>query len=132
MSIPSHFIIDDSERKQTVKDYFNLFWKQVSDWESKPELAGLTAVLKDENLLHSLSDMFCDQLGSPLIPLISIRIFRIIIKRLFGKTADYFREHPEVCRSEKRDSNEITNEFPKWIVEIFHELVPVIDTKGVF
>jgi hypothetical protein len=126
-------IQDDLERQEIVKDYFSLFWEREADeWKTTGErLTGIHFVLSDTPLLSQFRDMFAEDLGSPLVPLISLRTLRTIVQRLFSRTADFIRLHPEI-EDEARLGIRIQREFKKWIVEIYHELVPEIDTKGVF
>jgi len=150
-------IEDDDERKNTLKDYFLLFWcNHTRDWEKsvqhgqrhdwvKPILNdtihGIKTFLENreddgKSLADELSERFVSELGSPLIPLISIRELRNIVKRLFSRTVNYLYMSPQF-RSSKKESKKIRkyilNVFRKWIVEIFNELVPEIGSRrGLF
>ncbi len=130
-------IEDAKERKMILKEYFHLFWKnQEDEWKAQETLDIYKKIrnFTAENVYNDLAKLFVDELGSPLIPLISIRTIGFIVRRLFSRTMNYFRVNPKLLDTNKINSNkeQISNEFEKWIVEIANELIPEIETKGLF
>lgn len=127
-------IENNAERKETLKEYFLLFWAiQMREWEEsiKSDTIHITKTFLDQSLIDQLSKGFVKELGSPLIPLISIRVLRSIVKRLFSRTVNYLRMNPQL-RDADNVSDKISDAFKKWIVEVFNEIVPEIDTRGLF
>ena len=105
----------------------------MREWEEsiKSDTIHITKTFLDQSLIDQLSKGFVKELGSPLIPLISIRVLRSIVKRLFSRTVNYLRMNPQL-RDADNVSDKISDAFKKWIVEVFNEIVPEIDTRGLF
>ncbi len=128
-------IKDNADREETLKAYFTLFWKMQRDqWKAESIIMMPQIRLIDEesdvykNFLKAIMKKFVTALGSPLIPLISIRLFRTMVKRLFMKTIEYIRVH----QNEDEILKKIEEVFDDWVIDIFEEIVPEIDTRGVF
>ncbi len=127
-------IENSGERKEILKEYFLLFWAiQMREWEKSINNDTIHTIktFLDKRLVDQLSKRFVKELGSPLIPLISIRVLCIIVKRLFSRTVNYLRMNPQL-KDDDNVSDRIPEAFRKWIVEVFNEIVPGIDTRGLF
>lgn len=131
-------IEDDIERKGILRDYFLLFWENQDRkmWESSGKGYAVDKAIEfldsDKDFVDKLSNTFKDELGSPLIPFISIRILRSIVKRLFSRTVNYLRRMNPPFTESSEMHDKTLSEFKKWIAEVSIELVPEIDTKGQF
>lgn len=120
---------DEYERKEILSEYFLLFWgifiKQFTESKNL-ELTDLTNTflnnLEKNGKFDKLALKFADELCSPLIPLISIRTLRSIIKRLLGKTVNLICQNPRL--TEEKLYKKIEGNFKEWIVDIFNEIVP--------
>lgn len=113
------------EIKEAIKDYFILFWDQFYNENGKC----IELFKKNPNLKKRLSEKFADEFDSPLIPLISIRHFRSIVKSLFRKITD------EIITNAAVNSDfeiHIKTNFPDWINEICRDILPKFNTHGAF
>ncbi len=123
-----------AEREEILKEYFLLFWAiQMCEWEKsvKSDTIHTIRTFLDKRLVEQLSKEFVKELGSPLIPLIIIRVLRSIVKRLFNRTVNYLRVNLQL-KDADNVSDKISDAFRKWIVEVFNEIVPEIDTREPF
>lgn len=132
---------DAKSRKEVLMDYFYLFWMgECKTINMFPDL-GQNHVLwngkiskdfvKNPDLVDRLSDRFAEQVGSPLIPVISMRVLRNIIRRLKSKTECYLRIHPSLTSVEEITES-IEKDFDRWVFDIFHELAPQLSHEGIF
>jgi|GEM_PF-2662610 len=123
------------KREEVIADYFFLFWtgkcKSISIYPSNQNEAIDTKILMSEQFVDKLAVRFAGQFGSPLIPLISIRILRSIIKRLKSRTAFYLRRHPLIINVQDVPEN-MFEQFDMWLYSIFNELVPELQRDGLF
>ncbi len=103
--------------REVLRDYFCLFWirmkkdVQVKKW-LKSKLDNLTNLLA----IEELSTEFEKTLSSPLIPVISVRNVRSIVKRLWGRTVNHFIVNPSTGVSDIREN------FQQWIEESYKEI----------
>lgn len=128
-------IKNTAEREATLGDYFTLFWERdVDDWKKLKEgKVYLAKVLEDYGVKDSLAKGFVEVLGSPLIPIISVRILRIVIKRLFFRTVEYVRTHPKLRDAPTlADDEDFEKSFKGWVAELSLELVLKGETGGAF
>lgn len=146
------YVNDKQERKDTLKEYFKLFWEdQLEKYimkqsgKSNGDLSNEEKwkVIKREinRFTKDIAKNFAEALESPLIPLISIRTLRTIVKRLFSRTIHHLRVIRIDTGGEFHNNDlvlileerlKLEKKLGEWIVEIFDELVPEIKTKGVF
>ena len=146
------YVNDKQERKDTLKEYFKLFWEdQLEKYiikQSGKNNGDLSneekwKVIKREinRFTKDIAKNFAEALESPLIPLISIRTLRTIVKRLFSRTIHHLRViridtggefHNNDLVLILKERLKLEKKLGEWIVEIFDELVPEIKTKGVF
>jgi hypothetical protein len=117
-------IKERSERIEVLRDYFVLFWTlQSNDWGTNDSDRSIASLITEEGALSKLSEIFARRLESPLIPLVSLRIVRSVVKRLFARTVDYVREHSQ--GDDTSDALSAVQEvFGGWVDEIFTELIP--------
>lgn len=132
LSHPLRSIDNDTERKDILKDYFELFWEL--ELESLNKRRRLNNTIKNslkkftKNYSGKVAEIFAEQLGSPFIlMLLSIREIQSIVKRLFGKVMNELRIDPSQT---KKVMN--TFEKEKWLLTIFKGLIPQIDPRGAF
>ena len=184
------YVNDKQERKDTLKEYFKLFWedqlekcimkqsgKSNGDLSNEEKWKVISVKLielgypKDQlekyimkqsgksngdlsneekwkvikreinRFTKDIAKNFAEDLESPLIPLISIRTLRTIVKRLFSRTIHHLRViridtggefHNNDLVLILKERLKLEKKLGEWIVEIFDELVPEIKTKGVF
>ena len=184
------YVNDKQERKDTLKEYFKLFWedqlekyimkqsgKSNGDLSNEEKWKVISVKLielgypKDQlekyimkqggksngdlsneekwkvikreinRFTKDIAKNFAEALESPLIPLISIRTLRTIVKRLFSRTIHHLRVIRIDTGGEFHNNDlvlileerlKLEKKLGEWIVEIFDELVPEIKTKGVF
>ncbi len=130
---PLHLNVNDGDRREILIDYFILFWKAykrkiifpLTEKESAPEL-----LIELDYFVTLLAEEFAAQLSSPLIPLVSLRVLRSIVKRLRSRTQFYLRTHPQIVNTEMKVS--ILPTFREWIIEMFTELAPESYVRGLF
>lgn len=70
-------VADEETREDTLREYFKLFWSQQrkvrGHLQASPVVDSIVEVLLTDQTAEGLSLAFSDALGSPLIPLVSIR-----------------------------------------------------------
>jgi hypothetical protein len=123
------------EAKDCLRDYFELFWcDQIKEWARTPgQIASVEAalsLLENKSLIKELSGKFAKELESPFKPLVSIRTIRSMVKRLLGKVVDEHRVYSGLTSESLR--KRIVNSFGDWVAELFDQLVPEIDPRGLF
>lgn len=133
---------DAKNRKEVLMDYFYLFWMGECKTINKFPGLGQNHILcngklssgnfvENPDLVDMLSDRFAEQVGSPLIPVISMRVLRNIIRRLKSKTESYLRMHPSLTSVEEINKS-IEKDFDRWVFDIFYELAPQLSHEGIF
>jgi hypothetical protein len=122
------------DRVTILRDYFEMFWaRSVEQWKrTKGEIAPLAVKLKSSDVISSLSDDFAEELSSPLIRLISMRILRTMVYRLFYRTVDHVRLDPLLRDPMKPFPQDFHKEFRAWIVNLSLELILEPETQGIF
>ena len=124
-----------ANRNQVIKDYFHLFWTGKAKAEylvpARRPPASPPDMTHQEYVVDELAKSFVNLVGSPLIPLVSIRILRSIVKRLRSRTEYFRRTHPHINDPAVFTST-IKAEFDGWIVDIFRELVPSLAHDSMF
>lgn len=117
------------ERKEILEEYFLIFWDQsLKKFDQSISLAMSDSTRKKLKIFkreewRELAKVFSNELFSPLIPLISMRTLRSIIKNLLGKTINLISTQPY----DGHDTifKKIILSFKEeWIVEIFNEIAP--------
>lgn len=131
---------NDDERSEVLRDYFKMFWNhQVEEWaKAMHDRPGdrITALLsrmgKRSSLAALSAEVFAEVLGSPLIPVLSIRVLGNVVKRLFGRAMNHLRMKTEATNDASADQD-FLRQFRQWVVEIVNELVPEIQAqRGMF
>jgi hypothetical protein len=127
----------EENRKEAIKDYFFRFWmdrcKIKHLYPNKKLVSCKVKLVCCEDFVDKLSQRFADQISSPFIPVVSIRILRNIILRLRSKTEYYVRTHPSLEKKEVACIVSIIGpEFDRWMLDIFNELVPSLNHSGMF
>jgi len=121
------------ERNEILQQYFCLFWRSAVDDRGKEtgrmNHGDVLSDLKQAQLLERLAASFADELDSPLIPIISIRMLRSIVRRLLSRTLYHLRTN-EIGKTDMAD--QIQSKLDEWILEIFKQIVPEIKPEGVF
>jgi hypothetical protein len=122
---------DKKQREEVVRQYFCLFWRKASGEPdtSHPE-GSPEARLVEKEILKELSSHFAKELGSPLIPVLSIRTLETLVARLFSRAA--YRLRTERIQKTTDVVKKIKDSFDAWLVEIVRELVPEINPEGSF
>ncbi|MGH8604073.1 MAG: hypothetical protein ACREXR_15255, partial [Gammaproteobacteria bacterium] len=81
-------LTERADRKEVLRQYFCLFWEMAAS-KRKAGAASIPArisrTLSSPDCVEELAKEFADSLASPLIPIISVRILRSIVGRLFSK-----------------------------------------------
>lgn len=146
------YVNDKQERKDTLEEYFKLFWEDQMEkyimkqsGKSNGDLSNeekWKVIKREINIFTKyIAKNFAEALESPLIPVISIRTLRTIVKRLFSRTIHHLRViridtggefHNNDLVLILKERLKLEKKLGEWIVEIFDELVPEIKTKGVF
>jgi len=138
---------DEDKYGAVLNQYFCFFWllftkvlkeSNLKDkgkgQEKEPadqDLAKIIDYLEQDKFVEFVSKAFCECLGSPLIPVISIRMIRTLIHRLLGRTLYFIRT--ESLELQRIDPPAIPDSSVKsWIVEIFKEMVPAVQHRGIF
>lgn len=131
---------NDEERSEVLMDYFSLFWdRQVEEWEERIHGGPgdrLTMLLSRTGhptpLAAQLAKVFVEVLGSPLIPVLSMRVLGNVVKRLFGMVVNHLRMTPKAINGASADQD-FLKLFRQWIVKLVNELVPEIQAeRGMF
>ena len=73
----------------------------------------------DEIMLDKLVDTYVELVDSPLLPLMSIRLLKTMVKRLFYRTQTFVRRNPYVKQPADLDTN-----FKSWVEDIRDEMLP--------
>ena len=124
------------ERNDALRQYFCLFWRKTAEkWlktakeDNDDETKRYAEFLESEEALLDISNAFVDVLGSPLIPMISIRTIRSIVSRLFGR-ALYLAQTEQPAIGNLVES--VIKYFDAWTTEICRQIVPELEPEGAF
>jgi hypothetical protein len=119
-------LLAGSERRDALRQYFCLFWRKAAE-KRRDESPQYVEVLGGR--VAEISETFVDVLGSPLIPMISMRTIRSIVSRLFGRAL-------YLAQTEQPDQDDLVKgirlKFDDWATEICHQIVPELKPEGVF
>jgi hypothetical protein len=118
------------DRNEALRQYFCFFWRKTAEKRKEPndEETYLNA-LRGYNAVSELADKFVEVLGSPLIPMISMRTIRSIVARLFGR-ALFLGQTQQPAPSEL--VTKIKGQFDEWTTEICRQIVPELKPEGLF
>ncbi len=114
------------ERDDALRQYFCLFWRKTAEKrrDESPQYVGFL-----QSNVEEISKTFVDVLGSPLIPMISMRTIRSIVSRLFGRSL-YLAQTEQP--NEKALLEKVKSNFDDWATEICRQIVPELKPEGVF
>lgn len=127
------------ERREIIQQYFCLFCrKELSELIKDKKWPGRSLFLLDdridlnEQVLKDVSNKFAEILDSPLIPLLSIRMFGTMVKGILTNITMLLSTHPQ--RGEMDNIKElIYDSMDDWIFKMFKEMIPTeADPRGVF
>lgn len=116
---------NDGERSEVLREHFLFFWRAhhkvftESPQRNAYSTGRFLPIPNEDNegsrtALHDLAGRFVRILGSPLLPLISIRLLDTMVKRLFYRTVDYLRHNPELRRASDATVG-MSQEFDRWV-----------------
>jgi hypothetical protein len=123
------------ERAEAFRQYFCLFWRKAAetrtrnDKDKDVETTKNIRLLQGKGAMKKISKRFVDVLGSPLIPMVSMRTIRTIVARLFGRALYLSKtEQPEASDLADRVSDQLED----WANEICRHIVPESRPEGLF
>ena len=125
---------EEAQRQAVLRQYFCRFCRDELDKLEKKGWAGepLFSDSRREETLSHLPNSFAKILDSPLIPLVSIRTLRTMVKGVLSNVLLLLSTDPR-----RKDSRELMRKIEarmgKWIIRIFQDVVPAeSDPRGVF
>lgn len=130
-------LLEDRDEKHAVlQHYFALFWRDaekkrqrtLSVDQTGEEIKPILDVLVTDALLHDLSDRFAKVLDSPFVPVLSIRILRSIVGRLFSRAVYFARTHYSlVLGSPVLLRRKLEDQIDKWVAQMINEVKDLLE-----